>query len=828
VWIGDVGWSDWEEINKLADPLDPPKNFGWPCYEGNDPQPSYSGSGFTICSNLYAAGNATPPFYTYEHTNQVVAGETCPPGSSSITGLAFYGGGGYPASYNGALFFADYSRRCVWAMLPNASGQPDPAQRLTFVAGAATPVDLEIGPGGDLFYVDLGSGTIRRVQYSAPNAIASANPTSGPAPLHVQFDGTGSLPAHPGDTLSYAWDLDGDGNFNDSTAAKPLFTYTTNGSYQARLQVTDNHGISSVSDPITIAVGDTFPTAFIDTPSSTLTWKVGDTINFSGHATDPQEGTLPASALTWNVIQHHCPSNCHVHPVQTIAGVASGSFAAPDHEYPSWLELQLTATDSAGLSSSQSVILNPQTTILTYQSSPTGLVLVSGTRIASTPFTDTVIVGSQKTIVAASPQTLGGIPYGFRSWSDGGAASHSIVAGASPATYVATFAAADLSLAADATPAKVCPGDTITWTLTASNAGPSAATTVAIAATLPTGGTLQSWSGDGWSCSGTALVTCTRARIDVGPAPVLSLSVLAGIAPGDLTLAATISAATSDPNTSNNSKSVSVDLGCVPQIQAVAPASGPAGGATSLSVSGENFEPGVTVTIGGVAATGIVVNGPTSLTAHAPALPAGTLNDLQAENPSGESGMLARAYLADFFDVPGTYTYHGAVSKIFRAGITTGCGAGNYCPEQPVTRGEMAVFLLRGEHTSAYHPPAATGDVFDDVPLGTPFGAWIEQLAAEGITTGCGGNNYCPDASVTRDSMAKFLLLAKHGSSYQPPAATGNVFDDVPLGTPLGKWIEQLAAEGITSGCGPRLYCPNAVVSRGEMAVFLSRTFSLP
>ncbi len=393
---------------------------------------------------------------------------------------------------------------------------------------------------------------------------------------------------------------------------------------------------------------------------------------------------------------------------------------------------------------------------------------------------------------------------------------------------MATFTAADLSLAADATPAKVCPGDTITWTLTASNAGPSAATTVAIAATLPTGGTLQSWSGDGWSCSGTAPVTCSRARIAVGPAPVLSLSVLAGIAPSDLMLAASVSAVTSDPNTSNNTKSVMVDLGCVPQVQAITPASGPAGGATSLTVSGENFEPGAAVTIGGVPATGVVVNGPTSLTANAPALSPGTLNDLQAENPSGESGMLARAYLSDFSDVPGTYSYHAAVSKIFRAGITTGCGAGKYCPEQPVTRGEMAVFLLRGEHTSAYLPPPATGDKFDDVPLGTPFGAWIEQLAAEGITTGCGGNNYCPDASVTRDAMAKFLLLAKHGSSYQPPAATGDVFLDVPLGTFLGKWIEQLAAEGITSGCGTKLYCPDAVVSRGEMAVFLSRTFSLP
>jgi hypothetical protein len=140
----------------------------------------------------------------------------------------------------------------------------------------------------------------------------------------------------------------------------------------------------------------------------------------------------------------------------------------------------------------------------------------------------------------------------------------------------------------------------------------------------------------------------------------------------------------------------------------------------------------------------------------------------------------------------------------------------------------MAVFLLRGMKGGDHHPPPATGTVFQDVPLGTPFGAWIEELSAEGITTGCGGGNYCPEDSVTRDAMAKFLLLAKHGASYQPPAPTGNVFDDVPLGTLLGKWIEQLAVEGITSGCGTKLYCPSSVVSRGEMAAFLSRTFALP
>ena len=96
-------------------------------------------------------------------------------------------------STEGALFFADYTRRCIWAIPTGANGLPDISKRKTFVAGAAEPVDLQVGPGGDLFYVDLG-GTVRRIRYfnqnQPPTAVASANPTSGAAPLTVAFDGT--------------------------------------------------------------------------------------------------------------------------------------------------------------------------------------------------------------------------------------------------------------------------------------------------------------------------------------------------------------------------------------------------------------------------------------------------------------------------------------------------------------------------------------------------------------------------------------------------------------------------------------------------------------
>jgi hypothetical protein len=139
----------------------------------------------------------------------------------------------------------------------------------------------------------------------------------------------------------------------------------------------------------------------------------------------------------------------------------------------------------------------------------------------------------------------------------------------------------------------------------------------------------------------------------------------------------------------------------------------------------------------------------------------------------------------------------------------------------------MAVFLLRAEHGPEYAPPPATGTVFGDVASGAFAAGWIEALAAEGITGGCGGGNYCPTSSVRRDQMAVFLLKAEHGAAYVPPACA-NLFPDVDCPSPFADWIEQLAAESVTGGCGGGDYCPASPVTRGQMAVFLVKTFSLP
>ena len=178
-----------------------------------------------------------------------------------------------------------------------------------------------------------------------------------------------------------------------------------------------------------------------------------------------------------------------------------------------------------------------------------------------------------------------------------------------------------------------------------------------------------------------------------------------------------------------------------------------------------------------------------------------------------------------FPDVPTSQQFYFYIEDIFHNGITGGCGGGNYCPGNPITRAQMAVFLLKAKHGAAYVPPACTG-IFADVPCPSLYADWIEQLAAEGITGGCGGGNYCPGNAVTRAQMAAFLLKAKYGSGFTPPTCTG-VFSDVTCPSQFADWIEALFAEGITGGCGTGVYCPSSPNNRGQMAVFLTKTFGL-
>ncbi len=326
-------------------------------------------------------------------------------------------------------------------MKPGTDGLPSPANISTFQTAGASAVDLAVGPGGDLYYADHNGGTIRRIRYFngsvPPVAAAAATPVSGSVPLAVTFDASGSSDADPADQgrLTYAWDFTNNGS-TDATGVSASFTYTTAGTHTAKLTVTDPLGKAGTT-LVTIAAGNGNPTAVMGTPTSAVTWAVGDEIPYQGYATDPQNQVV---TLTWDLIMHHCATltDCHTHNIWTRTG-ASGTIVAPDHEYPSYLELKLTARDSGGLTSVVSRRLDPKTVRLTFATSPAGLPLTVGAATQVTPFSRTVIAGSTNSMSAAASHNAGGHAYGFQSWSDGGAASHVVSAPAEDTSYVAEY-----------------------------------------------------------------------------------------------------------------------------------------------------------------------------------------------------------------------------------------------------------------------------------------------------------------------------------------------------------------------------------------------------
>ena len=209
------------------------------------------------------------------------------------------------------------------------------------------------------------------------------------------------------------------------------------------------------------------------------------------------------------------------------------------------------------------------------------------------------------------------------------------------------------------------------------------------------------------------------------------------------------------------------------------------------------------------------------------------LNPLGGEGSGNANFTNGQSYTilanATFEDVSIDYWAFTYIEELYDFGITMGCSQNplEYCPEQIVTRAEMAVFLERSKGT--FSPQKGSGTVFDDVSSDDWFVDWVELLYEDEITTGCGDNplRYCPNKSVTRAEMAVFLLRTKYGPEYEPPKAAG-IFDDVnPEHYWAADYIEQLFHKGISTGCAPGLYCPETPVTRDQMAAFLMRVLDL-
>jgi glucose/arabinose dehydrogenase/PKD repeat protein len=421
--IGDVGGNDYSTAKEEVDVGARGANYGWPNSEGPCSAP------------------CTSPLYSYPHNGR----------DASITGGFVYHGTAFPASYQGSYFFADYTQNWIRRLTFDASGNVSGVFNFEPADGSLDGpygdiVDLAQGPDGALYYVDLGysdiSGTfgvskIRRIKYvqsnQAPAAVASANPTSGPTPLDVSFSSAGSSDPE-GQPLTYAWTF-GDGA--TSTAANPTHTYAAAGTYTARLTVSDGVN-STASAPVTISAGNR-PTASILSPQDGSFFKAGDVITYSGDATDTEDGTLPASAFSWNIDFLH---EGHVHPGTPVTGTKSGTFTIPSsgHDFSgnTRYRISLTVTDSDGLTSTQSVIIYPRKVNLTFDTVPSGRTLQLDGIAKATPFVYDTLVGFSHTIEARD-QTVGSTTYTFQSWSDGGAQQHSITVPNTDQSYTATY-----------------------------------------------------------------------------------------------------------------------------------------------------------------------------------------------------------------------------------------------------------------------------------------------------------------------------------------------------------------------------------------------------
>ena len=449
LYVANVGWGTDEEIDRV--PALPAAgqaaNSGWPCYEGPAPNPAYQSLGLKICSDLYAeAGSTVEPFFFYRHGVDVVPGDGCSPEPGAAVAAALvYPGGPFPDAYDGSLFFADTVRNCIWNMKAGEDGRPDASTATPFLTDAwpYPGADFAIGPEGDFYYLKFygysDKGSLRRIVYDpdSPRALLTADRTWGAGSIVVTLNAGGSSDPN-GEALSYAWDLNGDGSFETDGGAQQTRTYKGTKNVVVSVKVEDGTGRTDVAR-LTLYPNDTPPDPVIETDSGD--WAVGDRIEFSGYATDAEDdlsGGIGEAGLFWRTQIYHCPDACHAHPLQAFPGVGGGTLSAPDHDYPAYVKLILTATDSRGLSATEEYALYPRAVDLGVESYPPGVAIAAGTGEGVAPWKLRAIARGQITLVAPPTAVVDGAELQFLRWSNGGPRVQTVVADADR-TYTAYY-----------------------------------------------------------------------------------------------------------------------------------------------------------------------------------------------------------------------------------------------------------------------------------------------------------------------------------------------------------------------------------------------------
>jgi glucose/arabinose dehydrogenase/regulation of enolase protein 1 (concanavalin A-like superfamily) len=411
----DTGSSYWEELNTIQ----PGGNYGWDFYEGN------CGS----CGYIN-------PAYAYGHL----------PTDGAASAIAAYSGSVFPKQYDNVVFLGDYNRQDIEAVSFDPTYTTEVSDTV-FDNAAGTIADLQEGPDGNLYFASIFNDSFSEIYKTGPfqpTASISSSPNAGLAPLSVQFSSAGSSDPY-GLPLSYSWNF-GDGS-PTSSSANPSHIYTTNGTYTATLTV--SNGTQTASASIQVVVGNTPPTASITSPAVNATYNGGNTISFSGTATDAVDGTLPASDYTWQVDFY---SNGAVQPFYTyevpnpfygpVSGVTSGTFQIPQdlsNNASTFYRITMTVVDSLGLQTVVTRDIHPNTSTWSVNTNVAGAAYVVDGTWHTGPYSTTDGVGVQHVLTGVPLQKIGGVLYRFNGWADGSALTDSFTNSASNATYTANY-----------------------------------------------------------------------------------------------------------------------------------------------------------------------------------------------------------------------------------------------------------------------------------------------------------------------------------------------------------------------------------------------------